>query len=151
MNREEYTQILKMAIKNEVEAHDFYNGISSKVKDGSLKSIFSELAQEEKKHRQILEGYFNNPSKPLVFKETSDFKVSESVELPELSLEMQPSSAIALAMKKEEEAKKLYERFTEASEDEEQTAIFKELAKMESEHKSKLEDVYTTMAFPEVW
>lgn len=151
MNKEKYSEILKMAISNEIEAYDFYNGVSGKVKDASLKSIFSELAQEEKKHRQILEGYFNNPSKPLVFKETADYKVSESVELPELTMDMQPSSAIALAMKKEEEAKNLYEKLAIASKDDDQAKTFNELANMEKEHKSKLEDVYTSMAFPEVW
>ena len=33
----------------------------------------------------------------------------------------------------------------------EQKRIFTELASMERGHKARLEDIYTNMAFPEVW
>jgi rubrerythrin len=40
---------------------------------------------------------------------------------------------------------------SQAIECEAQKKIFLELASMERGHKSKLKDIYTNMAFPEVW
>ncbi|MBN1151117.1 ferritin family protein [candidate division WOR-3 bacterium] len=151
MNREKYILILKKAIKNEIEAYIFYDSVAKKVKEESMKSLFSDLAQEEKNHRTLLESYLENPSKPLVFQEGQDYKVSESVDLPPLTSDMSPAEAVSLAMKKEEEAMKTYEQFADLSKDEEQAGIFRNLANMEKGHKAKLEGMYTNMAFPEAW
>lgn len=146
-----YQDILNLAISNEVEAYEFYYAVSQKNLDSGLKSIFADLAAEEKKHEELLKGFLSNPDKPLKFKETSDYKVAETVERPPLTLEMKPVDAIALAMKKEEDAMNAYLTFAHNSSSEEQAAVFQELAKMEQGHKTRLEDMYTNMAFPEVW
>jgi rubrerythrin len=118
----------------------------------SKNRIFDDLAKEEKNHRDILTAFLRNPDKPLKFKPApDDYKVAESVELPPLSLEMKPVDAIALAMKKEEEAMKTYLAFAAESDNAAQKGVFEELAKMEQGHKAKLEDIYTNMAFPEAW
>ncbi|HWP98076.1 MAG TPA: ferritin family protein [Syntrophomonadaceae bacterium] len=149
--KETYQDILSMAIRDEVEAFEFYDSVAHKVFDRSLKQIFSELAGEEQKHRQLLQAFLENPAIPLRFKENIDYKVSESVALPQLSMEMKPADAIALAMKKEEEAMKAYQEFSRVSSDPDQSQAFSELAAMEQGHKTKLEKLYTNMAFPEIW
>jgi rubrerythrin len=146
-----YESIMNMAIDNEIEAYDFYYALSQKNLEAGIKDIFVQLAKEEKEHRDILMGFFKNPQKPLKFKSSADYKVSESVAFPPLTIDMKPVDAIALAMKKEEEAMKAYIAFAQDSDSAEQAAIFEELAKMEQGHKAKLEDIYTNMAFPEVW
>ncbi len=146
-----YKEILNMAIRDEVEAFEFYDSVAKKVSDRSLKQIFGELAGEEQKHRQLLQAFLNNPAVPLGFKEEIDYKVSESVALPQLSMEMKPADAIALAMKKEEEAMKAYCELARVSSNPDQAHEFSELAAMEQGHKTKLEKLYTDMAFPEVW
>jgi rubrerythrin len=45
----------------------------------------------------------------------------------------------------------MYTQLANVSADEAQKKIFLELATMERGHKSKLEDIYTNMAFSEVW
>jgi len=45
----------------------------------------------------------------------------------------------------------MYTQLAKTSADEAQKTVFLELASMERGHKSKLEDVYTNMAFPEIW
>jgi len=57
-----YKEILNMAIRDEVEAFEFYDSVAQKVSDRSLKQIFGELAGEEQKHRQLLQAFLNNPS-----------------------------------------------------------------------------------------
>jgi len=56
---------------------------------------------------------------------------------------------IALAMKKEEEAMKMYTKFAEASIDADLKNTFSQLAKMEKGHKLKLETLYNNSAYNE--
>ncbi|NLB19000.1 MAG: ferritin family protein [Syntrophomonadaceae bacterium] len=143
--------ILNMAIAREIEAAEFYFGVYEKTNDTNLKEIFKELAQEEHKHQLMLEGYQINEAQVMKFKVKDDYKVAETVEAPRLSLDMKPVEAIALAMKREEEAMNLYQELADASDSAEQKEIFENLSRMEQSHKVRLEDLYTNMAFPEVW
>lgn len=151
MNLKQYEDILSTAVNNEVEAYEFYKAAAEKISDSSLKSVFSDLAKEELKHKVLLEGYLKNEGKKLKFDETKDYKVSETVEEKPLSTDMKFVDAIALAMKKEEEAMNMYNQFAESSEDEAQREAFLELAKMELGHKARLEEIYTNAAYVEVW
>ena len=53
MQAEEYKKIISVAVGNEIEAYEFYAGVSEKVESSSLKAIFKELANEEKKHKDL--------------------------------------------------------------------------------------------------
>lgn len=151
MDFEAYKHILQIAVDNEVESYDFYKSAIEKVKENSSKDMFAELAEEEMKHKMILEGFINNETKPLKFKQVKDYKISETVDSPRLSVEMKFADAIALAMKKEEESMHLYHELASFSMDEKQKNVFLELAKMEQGHKTRLEALYTDAAYAEVW
>ena len=56
MKADDAKKIISTAIDREVEAYTFYRGVADKVKDPALKSLFTELAGEEKKHREFLQG-----------------------------------------------------------------------------------------------
>ena len=150
MTIEEYRKIISMAVGNEVAAYEFYKKVSDTTKDASLKNIFNEMAEEEKKHQHFLEGFLSK-KRPMHFADVTDYRVSETTEKPKLSITMKPSDAIALAMKEEEEAMRMYQALADSSTNLEQKDMFQALAKMEKGHKAKLENLYTTMAFPEVW
>ncbi|HSA32691.1 MAG TPA: ferritin family protein [bacterium] len=147
----EYRKILLMAVNNEIEAYEFYEGAAAKTANKALKSIFVELADEELKHQRLLESFLVEEGKKLKFAETADYKIAETVELPRLSVQMSFVDAIALAMKKEEEAMTMYRNFAEASSDPEQKEMFTQLARMEQGHKTRLEALYTDTAFVEAW
>lgn len=151
MNLEEYKKILSDAIGNEIEAHEFYKSAAGKSTDKNLKTIFIELAEEELKHKLLLEKYLKDDSVQMSFKNVTDYKVSESVELPKLTSSMSFSDGVALAMKKEEEAMIMYQTFAEASIDTNQKNTFLQLATMERMHKVRLEDLYTNSAYTESW
>jgi rubrerythrin len=147
-----YKEILKMAVGNEVEAYEFYRDAAAKMKDPAMKKTFMELADEESGHKVLLEGYLSNEMKDMRFSDEKDYKVAETVEAPQaLSTDMAFKDAIALAMKKEQEAMEMYQQFADASEGAKQKETFLELAKMEKGHKVRLEDIYTNIAFIEVW
>jgi len=151
MDANEYRTILSMAVKNEIEAHSYYRGVADKVKDTQLKSLFAELAGEETKHRETLEGFLAKPPSSLKFDASQDYKVAETLKTPDLTLDLKPVDGIALAVKKELEAMQMYTQLANRSTDPEQKRTFAELASMERGHKARLEDIYTNMAFPEVW
>ncbi|MDA8305567.1 MAG: ferritin family protein [Deltaproteobacteria bacterium] len=150
MNSEEYRKIISLAIDNEIAAYDFYKSICGKTTDSSLKQIFTELAEEEQKHRIFLEGFLTG-EKPFYFAEIIDYKVAESIDKPGPSIDMKPADAIGLAMKAEEEAMRLYQSLAASSTSSDQKQMFLTLANMERAHKVKLEELYTSMAYPEVW
>ena len=102
MNLSEYKDIIKQAIANEVEARKFYEDAASALSDPYLKKLFTTLAEEEKKHRDILTKIYTSNTIDRYFSETRDYKVAETMEEPELSMDMKPADAFALAMKKEE-------------------------------------------------
>jgi rubrerythrin len=151
MQLEEYKKVIANAITKEVESYTFYKAIHEKVKDPALKSMFKELADEETKHRQLLEGYLSGTGKKLHFNEAKDFKIAKGLEKPAPTVSMKPIEGIELAIKREEEAMNMYIQFATLSTDAGQKDVFRELAKMELGHKARLEDIYTNMAFPEVW
>ena len=150
MTSEEYRKILAMAIANEIAAHDFYKSICEKVKDNNLRSIFEELAEDELKHKIFLEGFLTG-AKPFHFAEITDYEVAKTVEKPKPSTDMKPYDAIGLAMKEEEEAMQMYQALANSSISPDQKEMFLALANMERSHKVKLEELYTSMAYPEVW
>jgi rubrerythrin len=151
MKPEEYRKIISEAISKEVEAYTFYQVAHEKVKDKALKSTFKELAGEEKKHREFLEGLLMKPLKELRFDETRDYKVSKSIERPALTPDLTPLEGLKLAIKKEEDAMEMYRGLSAASKDAEMKKLFDSLSKMETSHKARLEDIYTNAAFPETW
>lgn len=150
MKSEEYKKVISTAVENEIEAFDFYSAAGEKVSDANLKAIFKELADEEQKHRDFLQGLLTQ-AKPMKFDEGQDYKISESVAKPKLSISMSPADAIGLAMKNEEEAMQMYAELAKASADKEQKELFESLSRMEQGHKIKLEGMFTDMAYPEVW
>lgn len=151
MDMEEYKQIIEQAIDKEVEAYVFYQAVYEKVKDPNVKSIFKELAEEEKGHRKLLEDSLAGGAKALKFDESRDYKISETFERPKPTVNMKPIEGIEIAIKREEDAMEMYEQFADLCIDADQRNVFLELAKMEREHKARLEDLYTEMAFPESW
>lgn len=147
----EFKDIIKFAMANEVEAQKFYESAAEKFQDPHLKSMFRQFAKEEKNHREILKGIYINNLIGEYFDETRDYRVSEGVETPELSTEMKPADALALAMKKEEEAMAQYAELAESCPDAAKRKVFLDLAAMERGHKMKMENAFVDIGYPEVW
>lgn len=151
MNLSEYKEIIKQAIANEVEAKKFYEDAAKTLNDPYLKKLFSSLAEEEKKHRDILTQIVASNAIDRYFSETRDYKVAETMDEPELSMDMKPADAFAVAMKKEEAAMKQYTEMAGMCDDAEKRQVFLDLAAMERDHKLKMEAAFTDVGYPEVW
>lgn len=151
MKIEEYQKIIADAIDGEVDTYSFYRTVSGKVKDPALKSIFADLAGEETKHRAYLQTLLTKGRDALHFSESVDYRVADSTATPALSPTMKPLQGLVVAIKKELDAMQMYSQLANASSEPEQKMVFQQLANMEKGHKARLEEIYTNMAFPEVW
>jgi rubrerythrin len=151
MKADDAKKIISTAIDREVEAYTFYRSISEKVKDPSLKKLFTELAGEEKKHREFLQAFLAKDVAKLHFAAGKDYKVGDSLPTPPLTMDLKPLDGLVIAIKKELEAMQMYSQLANLSTDTEQQLLFGQLANMERSHKARLEDLYTEMAFPEAW
>ncbi len=80
-----------------------------------------------------------------------DYRVAEATETPLLSMEMKPSEAIALAMKKEQESAEFYLKLAKSAVDSKLQEIFRGLVNMELGHKTRIEELFVDIGYPEVW
>lgn len=151
MNLDEFKKIISLAIDREVEAYTFYEKVADKVKDVNLKKTFAELAGEEKKHREFLQDFLSRDAQTMHFDAKKDYKVGDALPTPPITPDLKPLEGLVLAIKKELEAMQMYTQLAAASTDPQQQMLFTSLATMERSHKARLEDIYTNMAFPEVW
>jgi rubrerythrin len=151
MKADDAKKIISTAIEREVEAYAFYRSVSDKVKDKTLKALFDELAGEEKKHREFLQGFLAKETSKLHFTAGHDYKVGDALPSPPLTVDLKPLDGLVIAIKKELEAMQMYTQLAKLSTDTEQQLLFGQLANMERAHKARLEDIYTNMAFPEAW
>lgn len=150
MQKEEFIRIMDLGIKREIEAFNFYNDVQKRIEDKGLKIIFNDLAKQELGHRNLLEEFKYNPDMPVkMSKPVTDYGLAEKVDLPVLSVDMKPAEALALAMKKEQQAVEFYRNLAESTEDDEIKKLCLEMAGMELSHKQKLENAYTDVAYIE--
>ncbi|MFH1874092.1 MAG: ferritin family protein [Pseudomonadota bacterium] len=152
MDKLELEKIFSIAINREIESHEFYKDVAAKAQNPNVKKVFEELASEEMGHMELLEKFKEDPTRLMSFKSApQDFKVAEATDLPKLTLDMQPADAIALAMKKEQQAVEFYRDLSKHCSSPETCNIFENLANMELTHKQKLEKVFVEIGYPEAF
>jgi rubrerythrin len=151
MKKSEYVKILSYALESEIDANMFYLAIADKAKDTYVKHLFSELAADELKQAENLEGFLNTDAKAIVFLKGIDYKISETIVKPEITADMKFKDAVALAMKNEQNAMDMYNAMSDSSYNAEQKQMFEAMAVMDKSHKTILEDIYNQAAYNEVW
>ncbi len=152
MDLDAYRAAISDAIQSEIDAKKFYEQVSQRIKDDYLKGVFAGFAKEEARHEQILTDILNQKKVDAgYFDCDKDFHVSETIEMPEVTADMDLKNAIGLAMKNEEIAMKKYTGLAENCTDPGLKSIFMDLAAMERGHKHMMEEKFVDVAYPEVW
>jgi rubrerythrin len=150
MNTLDIQTLFTIAMNNETEAYEFYRAASQKVSDVNVREIFSELANDELGHYELLNTYRKDASLHLkISAPASDWKISEAEELPKLEITMKPKEAIVLAMKKEQQAVEFYQKLSKSAIDTGVKEMLENLAHMELSHKHRLESMFVDIGFPE--
>ena len=122
------TAILKAAIRNEEDAYDFYTEVAERATNPVVRQTFAELAGDELGHKVFLTSCLKDTCMLEDFPVGPDYKVAEATPLPDLSVDMTPADALALAMKKEEQAARGYEALAKEAPDADRKKVFEKLA-----------------------
>lgn len=152
MTTEEFDETMSVATGREMEANAFYSRVAKAVRNTDVKRIFEELAGDEMGHFELLSKFKSDSTLPLkIAAPGPDYHVAEATELPAFSDDMQPREAIALAMKKEQQAVEFYRGMAARASDPVVRDIFVNLANMELAHKQKLENAFVEVGYPEAF
>jgi rubrerythrin len=142
MDEKRFNEVLQFAIGKEIGTYNLYTMCKQVAKYSGAKELFAELAEEEEKHRKLLE----HVSAGKVFREKldpiPDLRISDYL----IDVECQPDSSYAdilrLVMKNEEHSVKLYNDLKESCMDGDLKRLFEFLAHEEAKHKLKFEKIY---------
>jgi rubrerythrin len=134
-------EILRFAIRKEVDAAAFYRMAADRSNPG-VKKAFEELAKEEEGHKKKLEGFDLKKIGQMKLKKTKGLGMSEVMEDVPYSSEMSYADLLRMAIKNEEKSQHLY-LFTEKMVTEPNLKkLLLILAQEESTHKERLERIY---------
>ena len=137
-------EILSFAIDREKEAVSFYSSLAKEATKASLKPIFEGFAKEEEKHVALLSDIAGNKEKidSYKFKEITDLKISDYMAEKDYEEGMPMPEILKIAMKREENAVKLYSALAGKTDNEDAKKVFMILVQEESKHKLALESMY---------
>jgi len=139
-----FEEVLTYAIEKEKEAAAFYDEISIQEKYSGTKEMFAGFANEERKHKKMLEGILSDKGKiaEYKFEWIPDLKRSNYLVDAEYEKGMHYKDILRIAMKREEKALEFYNDVARKNKNEEHVKIFKILAQEEAKHKLGLEKLY---------
>jgi rubrerythrin len=134
--------VLDFAIRREEEAARNYGRLCRIAKDQGAVKLLSDLQDEEKNHKRILQGLSQVGTRALPAKDVKDLMISDYLVEEPLTPEMNFQDLLIFAAKKEKKAIDLYSNLARKSQTKEQKALFEFLAKQEKAHKLRLELEY---------
>ena len=137
-------EILSFAIDNEKDAVEFYTSLAKQATRASLKQTFEGFAKEEEKHVSLLSDMTANKETidSYKFKEITDLKISDYMVETEYKEGMPMPEILKIAMKREENAVKLYTNLAGKTDHEDAKKVFMILVQEEAKHKLILETMY---------
>ncbi len=144
MGFDSFEEIISFAIEKEVEAAKFYTDAAGQEPFAGVKDALKDMAAEERKHEAMLRNLEENKEllKGYKFKWIPDMKRSNYLVDMKYEPGMHYTDILRLAMKREEQALKLYNELQKKAENKEHANVFKVLCQEEAKHKLFLETLY---------
>ena len=146
----ELQTIINNAIAQEELAHEFYLRMADLVSHAETKETFQYLAKEELGHKAFLQSCFTAEGCKLM-SHPQNVHLAEHLKAPEFTSELAPKEALVIAMKLEEGSYKFYQGLAGLQPPGEIRDFLEKMARVELEHKEKVEYLYNNVAFPEAW
>jgi rubrerythrin len=143
--------ILQKAIEKEIEAQHLYQDLSQKMSDAAAKDAFLQLAGEEKGHEELLRKYLRGDigNGGLRKDRVLDYKIAEYLDQPEITPDMALKDVFLLAANREKASHDFYLKLAAMHPVGSVRRLLEQLADQELEHKSRVELLYTEVAFPQ--
>ena len=144
MSFNSFEEIIRFAIGKEEEAVAFYENAGRKEPYSGARQLFSDFAEEERKHVALLSRYLDGEKKveDYQFEWIPDLKRSNYVVDLNFEEGMAYPDLLRLAMKREEASLRLYNDLQKKAEKKEVVKVFKMLSQEEAKHKLALETLY---------
>ena len=129
-------EALGIAIYNEQAAYDFYRALEDTIENEGGRNKFKFLAEDEKRHRQLLEERYEKESngRTFVFDTVRAKKVDVTVDSQASAID-----AVDLALEAEKAASEFYKHAAETTKDEDGKRMFESLAEDEEDHYETLQ------------
>jgi rubrerythrin len=134
--------VINFAIEKEEKAMDFYQKCADRAKNQGIKKFFLEMAEEEKRHRDLLKGLNPSGLGDIKLEKVEDLRISDYLIDVQFREDLTYQEALTLAMKKEEKAHAFYSGWKNKCMHESTGRLFAMLATEEMKHKRKIETVY---------
>lgn len=139
---------LEVGVTMEIGAYKLYTSMAKKVKDPGSKKLLTELADDEKKHREYFESALKNPIKVMNERKEGDLKkvmnlgISDPLKEEPLGEDATYQDTLIYAAKSEQSAVEFYTALSKAYSAHPLGRIWADFARMEQGHKLKLEKEY---------
>lgn len=140
-----FAEVISFAVMREEDARAFYRNLAARMDDPFIRQIFNEFAEEESRHKQLLESLdikaisrlFDNLTKKI-----DDVGISENPPSVSPGTGMSLRDALMLAMKREEKSQNLYSLLAQSTSDNDLSLLFAGLAREEAGHRLRIEKTY---------
>ena len=135
-------EIVKQAAQQEDKAHKFYTDALKFVKDAAARIWIKELADEELKHKEMLQKLDVSKIKQFKPAKIHDLHITEYLVDKDVHEIKDFQDVLIVAMKKEQKSYNFYVSMAKSSDNPEMKNLCKILAQEELKHKHKLELYY---------
>ena len=135
-------EILDYAIDQEQQAADFYEDVAKRAETAGMKQILLDFAEEEKRHKKILQTVKTGEHELTPEQEILDLKISDYLVEVEASENISYQDALIIALKKERVAYELYSDMAAKVPESHLKDVLVGLAKEEAKHKLFFEAEY---------
>ena len=142
MTKEKFNEVIDFAIDGEKEAVKFYQELQQRTKFRARKEMLKELENMEKGHIVILENIRSKGIGNVTVKEVTNLNISEYIVDVKPYEDMTYQDILIIAMKKEEQAMKLYTNLAGNFQGSKLETLFLKLASDEAGHKLQFETLY---------
>ena len=148
---DEFVDLLDTAIYKEIASQALYIAGQGKTLDPGAKALMSELAQEELRHSQWLNGLKERGLGRLAWhrERVPNLMISEYLTGSDTLEEASLQDTLVFAMKREQQALEFYSRLTGAIRDKAAKDLCERLVHQELKHKLKLETLYDDLYYGE--
>ena len=142
MTKEKFNEVINFAIDGEKEAVKFYQELQQKTKFQARKELMKELENMEKGHIVILENIRSKGIGDVTVKKVTNLNISEYIVDVKPYDNMTYQDVLIVAMKKEEQAEKLYKDLAGNFPGTDLETLFLKLSSEEAGHKLQFETLY---------
>jgi len=137
-----FQEAIDFAKEKENAAVHFYESARQVARNPGSQVMFKEMAEEERRHLKFLEELKEEQIESFPREKIQDLKISQMTEDVPFSADLDYRQILIVAMKKEEQAQRMYSDLASMTSAEKVAKLFQVLADEEAKHKHKLESEY---------